>query len=186
MYRLLLKLLTPLYLLEYGDFKIKLEASFMVAMVVAPLTWLGNMLAALWLGYSPLFTQDLEFVRVLAMCLVLDLLMGVWKHLKLHTFDFKECYTGFLTKVFISIVGMLLFNALSSINELEQLPAINGYLLLVGKIMNIVYLGGSALSSMYVVSGSKFPPVAFMKRLKKFNNTLNVTDLVSDGEQSKK
>lgn len=77
MYRLLLKLLTPLYLLEYGDFKIKLEASFMVAMVVAPLTWLGNMLAALWLGYSPLFTQDLEFVRVLAMCLVLDLLMGV-------------------------------------------------------------------------------------------------------------
>lgn len=175
--KLLGKLMIPFAMLEQGNLWIKLEVSFGMALLFAPVAWLLKHIAELFGAYRPILSKDSEFIKILVLFLLIDLVCGIWKHWKNRTFDFKQLYFGLLTKVGISFLGMVLFNALSSVDDLEAIPTINSWLLLVGKIMNLVYVGGSAFSSMYIITGGKFPPVAFMNKLKKFNETLDISEL---------
>jgi hypothetical protein len=170
-------IVVPLALMENGTFTIKLETSVTLALFASTLTWVGAWVLEQLGGFGPLIVKDAAFVRILFLCLFLDLLLGAWKNYSRFTFNWKKLYTGLMEKVFVSFAGMVIFNALSSVEQLEALPEINSWFILTGKLMNLFYVGGSALSSMYVITGGKFPPVGFMQRLDKFNRTLNVDDL---------
>ena len=167
------KLLLPFSMLENGNALIKLEVTLGMTFIFAPMCWLIEKLIALFGIYESVIYKDTEFMAILVLCLISDMILGVWKHWKLCTFDFKELYTGVATKTAVSFLGMVIFNAFASI--MNVIPELYIGFMLIGKVANLVYVGGSALNSMYVITGGKFPPVAFMDRLKKFNTTLDVS-----------
>lgn len=120
---------------------------------------------------------DTRFAESLILLLFIDLVTGIWKHLKQKDFCWKRMYTGFLQKMVISFLGMTAFNVLGNVRELSELEGLRAYLILCGKLVNIFYVGGSAFNNMFIITGGKFPPVGWMERMKNFNRTTDISAL---------
>lgn len=161
--------------LEYGDMLTKVKATVTLTLLFNPLIWLLSKV-------NEYVIPDKKFIEILFILFMADLTTGMWKHWKEHNFSFKELYTHLLQKVFVSIVGMTLFNTLAQLDSGGDAKVIVDYFKLVGKVFNALYVGGSAFSNLYIITGGKFPPVGFMKRLKKFNESADVTDLTKTVE----
>ena len=170
-------ILLPFSVMEYGAIKYKIGAIFLTSLLVSPLAWFSEFIRDNII-FSPKFAVGLVIL------LLADLLAGVIKHLKLHTFDWAELFKGVSVKIAITIMGMAVFKSLANFEEFDSLPSIRDYIILVGKIGNFLYIGGSAFNNMYIVTGGKFPPMAWMQRMKKFSNDLNVSSLVKESKDS--
>lgn len=171
-------LLTPFALLESQNVFFQLSGAVILSVVASPFGWLLSLLNTSLLA-------DIAFAQSLIILLFVDLITGVWKHLKLHDFCFRRMYTGFITKFVISMLGMTAFNILGGVRELQDMDGLRGYIILVGKLINIFYVGGSAFNNMFVITGGKFPPVGWMERMKKFQTSLDIKDLkTKDHENS--
>jgi len=167
----ILKILyTPFILLEYENKVAQIAGATMIAVPGSFMAWLMTVIKI------NVFS-DIPFVEALFMLLLLDLSTGVWKHLKLKTFDWRRLYVGLLEKVFISFMGMIVFNIAGNVKELTEVDSLKTYLLLIGKLTNIFYVGGSAFNNMFIITGGKFPPVGWMERMKKFNQTASISAL---------
>ena len=115
--------------------------------------------------------QEVQFIGLLFVAIVIDLFFGVWKHWKQHTFSFKEMLTGFLTKTVVCYLAMILFMSFSSFEGSETFN-LGSYFLIVGRFLIFLYPAGSAMTNMNFVTDGKFPPLRFMKRLKRFEKEL--------------
>lgn len=148
----------------------KLGSLMLTSFILAPFVWISDVLT------NHVFLSA-EFVKILVLALVIDVVTGAMKHLKLKTFDWRELFTGFTVKVAISFMGMAMFNSFASMEDFNSTPAFRDYFILIGKLCNFLYVGGSAFNNMFIVTNGKFPPVSWMSRMKKFNDTLSVSDL---------
>jgi hypothetical protein len=118
------------------------------------------------------------FIVLLFSAFIVDVLCGMWKHLKCKDFSFRELLTKALTKIGITFMAMVLFNAMAGIEGVGE-SGVKVYLLLVGKLMNLFYISGSAFNNMYYITGGKFPPIAWMDKMKEFDKTLDIEKLKS-------
>jgi phage-related holin len=166
-------ILVPFAQLEYGTWFDKIQASITLTLLSSPVIWV---LSALGTYVFP----DRKFIGVLFVLFMADIATGIVKHWMAHTFSFKELYTHLLLKLFVTIVGMALFNTLALVDSGDDAKVIVDYFKLAGKVFNAFYVGGSAFSNLFIITGGKFPPVGFMKRTKKFNDTGNIADLTND------
>ena len=165
--------------LEYGSLIQRVKGSVILSVLFSPIAYILRLLDFYVL-------TDKSFVEILFVFLLIDMTTGVWKHLKLKDFSPKSLFMGMLEKVFISMIAMVLFNAMGHIQGLENNPQALDYFKLTGKLINASYIFGSALTSCYVITGGKFPPLGFMKRVKNFNATGQVDDLVKSSENKQK
>lgn len=165
--------------LEQGNVFMKLGASLMLSITFSPVAWF-------WVLLRDHIIKDVAFAQLLMMCLFIDLICGVWKHLKQHTFNFKLMFTGFIEKVGVTFLGMIVFNSLGAIQEWDKIETIRDYVVLVGKLVNLIYVAGSAFNSMFVITGGKFPPVGWMARMKKFNEDVDIADFKEKLDQQNK
>lgn len=162
--------LSQLKNIELGSVLGQLRASFNIAFLLSPFGFLLHL-------FDVFVFTDRAFVAILGVCLFGDLAAGVFKHIKFGTFRLKRMFLGFLEKCFISFLAMVLFNAMGSIKEFQANPTALDAFNLFAKLLNTVYVAGSAFSSIYVITGGKFPPESWMNRIRKFNKSGSVEDL---------
>jgi len=160
-------------ILEKGTLPMKVGSCFLFALSISPLAWLIKLV-------REHVIRDTGFIEVLLICLLMDMIIGIWKHLKQRTFDWKRLYTGLIEKVGITFIGMVVFNLISDIKEWSHLVTVKEYIILVGKLTNLFYVAGSAFNSMYIITGGKFPPLGWMKRMHSFDDSLNPEDLTKE------
>jgi len=178
-YKLILDtVLKLLAYIEYGSRIQRVEASLWLAILFSPIAFLIDLTQKYVL-------TDRLFIEILFLLIGLDLVAGFIKHWKLRTFSFKLMFTGLMEKIFVSVIGMVLFNTIGSIPGLALHQDVLNYVLIVGKLVNAFYVGGSAFNSLYIVSGGKFPPLGWMKRMKSFNLTGNIEDLSKNASTDK-
>ncbi|ALR29775.1 hypothetical protein ATE47_04220 [Chryseobacterium sp. IHB B 17019] len=115
------------------------------------------------------------FIIILVGMLFVDLILGVWKHWKLHTFSFKRMIKGFMEKVGLLILFYFISEALIQIIADADLDSV--YVKVPLKLIMFFYLAGNALVNMGIISNGKIPPLALLSRIEKFNKTLNIEDL---------
>lgn len=128
-----------------------------------------------------LVTDEMSFFSILAMALVIDLVIGMIKYWKLHKFSFRELVTGLMIKVLVAYGGMLMFLAFQSLD-----PGVAAqWFGLIAKFTVLLYPAGSAFANMYVITAGRFPPIAFMKKLKDFDEIATPTVLLIENEKSK-
>lgn len=164
------KLLIPLAYLEHGNGFEKVSGTLMLTAVAAPF-------AAFYAFITHGIFTDVLFLNWIVVCLCIDMIAGIWKHLKLYTFSWKRLYLGLIEKIGVSFLGMVLFTSLFSIREWNGIDAAKNYLILIGKLANLLYICGSCFNNLYVITGGKFPPVGWMRRMANFNETLNTEKL---------
>lgn len=124
--------------------------------------------------YSGVFLENKTFLIIFFSSFVADIILGVWKHLKLRTFDFSLLMWGALTKLLASFLAMILFNGLAGAEGIGE-TGIKIYILLVGKLLVLLYVDGSAFVNMSIITKGKFPPKSWLSKIKGFNETLDTT-----------
>jgi hypothetical protein len=145
------------------------------------LTILGSFFGALvyFMEYYRLvIIENKTFIVLLFSAFVADVILGMWAHLKKKDFSWTELFTKALTKIGVSLLAMILFNAIAGVEGVGE-SGIKVYILLVGKLMNLFYITGSAFNNMFYITDKKFPPIAWMKRMKEFNTTLDTSKLTN-------
>lgn len=159
-------ILNILSVLEYGTLKIKLLYSVVLAGLISPIPFLIDSLKSY-------FMLDVAFTKLICWLLIFDLGFGIWKHLKLKDFCWKQMMYGLLIKIAVSYLALMIFNGFGTIEGISHLD-IKIYILLIGKLANFFYIAGSIFNNMYIITSGKFPPIGWMKRMKKFNETLDL------------
>jgi len=115
------------------------------------------------------------YIQILLWTLIADLALGVWKHLNLSTFSFKKMIWGFTQKMFFVIVFYFLSEAFLQIISDAELDSV--YVKVFLKFLLFIWPAGNALVNMGIITNGKFPPLAFLKKIHKFNETLDYNDL---------
>lgn len=129
--------------------------------------------------YHGVLLSNKMFIIVLFGVWVVDVILGARKHWKLHDFNFKKLFTRAMIKVGLSFAAMVLTNAFTSLPQIHDTPPANWFTFVM-QMLNLVWIAGSAWTSCYYLSGETFPPKAFMKRLEKFNESLNPKDIIKN------
>lgn len=131
--------------------------------------------------YRAILLENKSFFALFLLAFVSDVGMGVWAHIKKKDFDFSELFIKGLTKIAVSFVAFVLFNSIAGIEGVND-TGLKVYFLLVGKLMNIFYFAGSAFNNMFYITDKRFPPLAWMKKVKEFNKSLDPKSLTSQNQ----
>lgn len=158
-------LFTNLINLHSGSVGTKLLSSFKLTIVPA----VGISLTERLMGW---YLDSQLFILLLMLSLFADLILGIWKHLKLSSFSFKKMLLGFIQKLGVVILGYFLTEAFIQILADADLDSV--YFKVATKLMLFVYPTGNAFVNMGIITNGKFPPLGLLKRFEKFNKTLDI------------
>ena len=130
-----------------------------------------------------LFESESDFFAILTLALMIDLLIGMLKHLKINNFSFRDLALGLIIKVVVAYGGLLLFMSFAS---LEDGPIVEWFIF-VSKFTILLYPAGSAFSNMFILTDGRFPPLKFMKKLKSFDEIITPASLlIEERERNEK
>lgn len=122
--------------------------------------------------FSKWYLDNHLIVFLIVGAIMCDLFIGIWKHLKLHTFSPKKMLTGFCEKAFIILMGYFLSESLVQILSDADFGTI--YIKIVSRLMIFTYPAMNAFVNMGIITNGKFPPIGLTKRFEKFNNHLDL------------
>lgn len=157
-----------------GDLSTKFSGAFKISLAVSPILFIWDKIAK-W-GIS---NQD--YILIVLMAILLDWIFGIWKHIDKRTFSFKNNAVGLILKISLTLGAGMLFEGLNSIIK-DSADIIVVSLTIITRIIVFLYPAVSAWQNIYVVSGERFPPKAWMERINKFNENLNVKELTDENK----
>ena len=161
---------------HYVFFK-KLLASFIISILLSPFSFLIHLLKKYILA-------DINFVEILSVILTMELVTGIWKHLKLGDFHGKKLAIGFIEKVLVAFVFMILFNAVAHLGVFKGNESVLKWLSFVAQMVIIVYVLSSAANSIFVITEGKLPPVKWMQKMAQFSSTGDAKELLDEVKKS--
>lgn len=120
-----------------------------------------------------------DYILIVLGAILVDWAFGIWKHLKKRTFSFKQNAFGLIIKVALTTGAAFLFEGLGTIVK-DSADIIVVSLTTVTRVIVFLYPAVSAWQNIYIVSDERFPPKAWMDRINKFNENLNVKELTDE------
>lgn len=147
-------------------------ATIKVSLILTPFIFV-------WDKISNWGINNQDYILIVLGAILVDWLFGTLKHIFFtRDFSLKQNAIGLTTKIALATAGGFLFEGLNYIvSESEYIVTATQ---MVTRIIILMYPGVSAFENIYIVSGEKFPPDAWMKRLKKWKSSLNPKDLIDN------
>lgn len=133
--------------------------------------------------YLQIAIENRVFLILIFSVFMCDVLLGIWKHIKSKDFSFRELLTKALLKLMIGFFSMVIFNAMAGLEGISE-TGLRTYFLLVGKLLTMIYYAGSAFNSMYFITNGKFPPYAWISKMKEFNKTIDPKTFTNEAKTS--
>lgn len=132
-----------------------------------------------WDKISNWGVNNQDYILIVLGAILVDWMFGTLKHIFfVGDFSLKQNAIGLTTKIALATAGGFLFEGLNYIvSGSEYVVTVTQ---MVTRIIILMYPGISAFENIYIVSGKKFPPDAWMKRLTKWKDTLNPKDLIDN------
>ena len=155
-----------------GDLVTKFTTAFKISLIAYPFIFLWDKLVKWGI-------PNQDFILIVLGAILIDWAFGIWKHLKKRTFSFKQNAYGLIIKIALTTGAAFLFEGLGTIVK-DSADIIVVSLTTVTRVIVFLYPAVSAWQNIYVVSGEKFPPKAWMDRINKFNENLNVKELTDE------
>lgn len=180
----LIAILTQFNLIHVGKLYIKFKASAKLSVLLSPIP---AAFIIIWdklsIGIINWFDLNLFYILLVLGAVAVDHAFGSYKHAFIDKdFNFKQNVIGLLIKLTVVVCGGFLFEGLNEIIQHDTI--VKTYLLIVCRLMVFLYPGGSAFGNMSVVTGGKFPPKAWLDRLSKFNENLDVKDITGKKDET--
>lgn len=155
-----------------GDIYTKLLAATKISIAVSPFI-------IVWDKLMKWGITNQDYILVVVAAILLDWFFGVWKHLEKKTFSLKKNAGGLVLKLALCVGAGMLFEGLNSIVK-DSADIIVLSLTIVTRVIVFLYPAVSAWQNIYIVSDERFPPKAWMDRVNKFNENLNVKELTDE------
>ena len=155
-----------------GDLPTKFSSALKLSLITSPFILIWDKIVK-W-GIT---NQD--YILIVLMAILLDWFFGIWKHLEKRTFSFKKNALGLILKIALTVGTGMLFEGLNSIVK-DSADIIVVSLTTVTRVIVFLYPAVSAWENIYIVSDERFPPKAWMDRINKFNENLNVKELTDE------
>lgn len=163
-----------IFAIHYGGTITKVKATLTLAITVSPIPFILERVTA-W------YFDNYVYVSFIFVAVFFDHLVGSFVHAFIkRDFSWKRNIKGFLTKTsMVVVVGVLL----EGIVHILGSNFLTDYFSVLSKLMIFIYPAGSALANVAIITDGKFPPTAWMDRLKKFNKNLKINELTdNEGE----
>jgi hypothetical protein len=150
----------------------KLKYYFSIILTLGPIIWLIEQIS----GWYIVNKQFADFIMV---ALILNLVIGVWYHMKMGSF----CFVQFILKNSLMVLVLIL-----GYSMLEMLRITFGNNVLaegfktVIQISTLLYPMSKALKNLYILSNKQFPPKFIMEKLYNFEKSGNIKDLFPEEE----
>ena len=157
-----------------GDLSTKLSGALKVSLIISPFIFVWDKIVKWGI-------PNQDYILIVLMAILLDWFFGIWKHLEKRTFSFKKNATGLILKIALTVGAGMLFEGLNSIVK-DSADIVVLSLTIVTRIIVFLYPAVSAWQNIYFVSGERFPPKAWMDRLNKFNENLNIKELTENNK----
>lgn len=150
-----------------------LIATFKLSLVITPFVLIWNKLK-LW------GVDNQDYILIVIGAILIDWLFGTVKHLFFTgTFSLKKNAIGITTKIALAVAGGFLFEGLNFLVKDSDFVLTTSKI--ITRVIILMYPGMSAFENIYIVSGEKFPPKAWMEeRLGKWKESLNPNDLMNN------
>ena len=171
-YKMIRYLLLQFVNIADGDLPTKFSSALKLSLIASPFILIWDKIVK-W-GVS---NQD--YILIVLMAILLDWFFGIIKHLQKRTFSFKKNALGLILKIALTVGAGMLFEGLNSIVK-DSADIVVLSLTIVTRVIVFLYPAVSAWQNIYVVSGERFPPKAWMDRINKFNENLNVKELTDE------
>lgn len=119
------------------------------------------------------YVNNQIFMTFVFLALVIDHILGTYIHLKIKKdFTLKKNLDGLLRKGFSVVAGYVLFEMVHQI--VKDVDFIATYFKVLLQLMVMLYPVGSAMSNLSLITNGKFPPIGWMKKLEKFNESADI------------
>lgn len=155
-----------------GDLSAKFSGAFRLSLFITPFIFV-------WDKIIKWGIPNQDYILIVLMAILLDWLFGIVKHLQKRTFSLKKNASGLILKISLTVGAGMLFEGMNSIVK-DSADIIVLSLTIITRIIVFLYPAVSAWQNIYVVSGERFPPKAWMDRLNKFNENLNIKELTDE------
>lgn len=155
-----------------GDLPTKFLSAFKISLFTYPFIFLWDKLVKWGI-------PNQDYILIVLGAILVDWVFGIWKHLKKRTFSFKQNAYGLIIKIALTTGAAFLFEGLGSIVK-DSADIIVVSLTTVTRVIVFLYPAVSAWQNIYIVSDERFPPKAWMDRINKFNENLNVKELTDE------
>lgn len=151
----------------FGSTGLQIKKLLIISLMISPITWLIDKLAEWHIDNS-------DYVSFVIGAIIIDHILGsIYHAFYAKDWSVKKNLTGLLVKMVIVVSVGYLFEGLDTLMVQESI--LKEYSVMVLRLMVFLYPASSAFNNSYIMTGKKFPPMAFMEKLKKFseNATLN-------------
>jgi hypothetical protein len=155
-----------------GDLPTKFVSALKLSLIASPFILIWDKLVKWGI-------PNQDYILIVLGAILFDWFFGMWKHLKKRTFSFKQNAYGLIIKVALTTGAAFLFEGLGSIVK-DSADIVVITLTTVTRVIVFLYPAVSAWQNIYIVSDERFPPKAWMDRINKFNENLNVKELTNE------
>lgn len=126
-------------------------------------------------GLSKWYIVNQWFMIFVFYAIVIDHILGSIVHAFIKKdFTPKKNGIGLLIKISFCITGYSLFVMIPEI--LKGVPFLPEYLTMLIQFIVFIWPAGSAMGNMSIITGGKFPPVGWMKKLERFQENVDLTE----------
>lgn len=161
----LINLLTSLKAIHDGEIPMQIKSAFKMGFLVSLPTFIIEKIT----NWS---LENTDYIGFVLGAIAIDHFLGTIKHaFWSRDFCMKKNIIGISIKIGLVVLVGFLFEGLGIIFKHDT--PIKDYLITVTRLMVFLYPAGSAFGNSSVISGGKFPPSGWIKKLKSFQANLN-------------
>lgn len=125
------------------------------------------------------FNENGQFFLFLCTSVFINMLVGIWKHVKKGTFDYKQFLIKNAEMALILVITYVMLDML-------RLTAGDNYageaFRVVIQVMTLFYPASKVIKNVYIISNGKYPAEWVMKRLYNFEKNGDLRELFSDNK----
>jgi len=166
-----------LIIMHKGTITLKVKSALILSIFSSPMALVGDSLIE-WLHFN------IAFMSFVFGAVIIDHVVGSYVHAYIKKdFKMKLNVQGFFMKTTLIVFVFFLGRGIVYMLGEENVVAI--YFRMIMRLMVFIYPAGSALVNISIITNGKFPPLGFMKKIAKFNNSLDVKEFVDKDKGEK-
>lgn len=120
------------------------------------------------------FSINRKFATLVLLVLFINLVVGLWYHLKLNTFSWEEFIVKNCIMIAILLLAYMLLESLVLVVGTNMVA--EGFRVAI-QVSTLLYPTSKALKNLYILSNKEFPPAFIMEKLYKFEQTGDLAEL---------
>ncbi|MCY0967902.1 hypothetical protein [Chryseobacterium wangxinyae] len=126
-------------------------------------------------GLSKWYIVNQWFMIFVFYAIIIDHVLGSIVHAFIKKdFTLKKNGIGLLIKISFCITGYSLFVMIPEI--LKGVPFLPEYLTMLIQLIVFIWPAGSAMGNMSILTGGRFPPIGWMKKIERFQENADITE----------